>query len=133
MKTHRPHLKNSFGFAMMNKPLALISARLPSNPDAPRLKAHHRDFLNYLWSNGGAMRQIDEYTVEVEVDPQYGNGRNEYAAQVGKNPNTISRWARDLKAHGLIHTRKTRLVDRNPAGQGRTVWIVRLPINAVIS
>jgi hypothetical protein len=123
--------KAAYGFAIMNTPLALISARLSSNPDAPRLTPHHRDFLNYLWSCGGAMRQIDEYTVEVEVDPQYGNGRDEYAAQVGKNPSTIGRWARDLKAHGLIDTRKTRLVDRNPAGQGRTVWIVRLPINAV--
>jgi hypothetical protein len=123
--------KAAYGFAIMHTPLALISARLSSNPDAPRLHPQHRDFLHYLWSCGGAMRQIDEYTVEVEVDPQYGNGRDEYAALVGKNPSTIGRWARDLKAHGLIDTRKTRLVDRNPAGQGRTVWIVRLPINAV--
>jgi hypothetical protein len=77
------------------------------------------------------MQQIDDYSVEVEVDPQYGNGRDEYAAQIGVNPSTVGRWARDLKAHGLIDTRKTRLVERNPAGQGRTVWIVRLPINAV--
>jgi DNA-binding MarR family transcriptional regulator len=122
--------KAAYGYAIMNTPLS-TSCRWAANPDAPRLKAHHRDFLSYLWTSGGAMRVVDEYSVEVEVDPRYGNGRDEYAAQIGVDPSTVSRWARDLKAHGLIDTRKTRLVERNPAGQGRTVWIVRLPRNAV--
>ncbi|MBM3768748.1 MAG: hypothetical protein FJW32_25490 [Acidobacteria bacterium] len=111
--------------------MQVIVGKWSKNPDAPKLRPHHRDFLNYLWSAGGNIEHVDEYTVQVEVDPRYGIGRDEYAANAGVAKSTVARWVSDLKAHGLLATRKTKLRDKNPMGQGRTVWIVRLPVNAI--
>jgi len=127
----KPDGKAGYGFALLGVPMQVIVGKWSKNPDAPKLRPHHRDFLNYLWSAGGQMQNVDEYTVEVEVDPRYGVGRDEYAANAGVAKSTVARWVSDLKAHGLLATRKTKLREKNPMGQGRTVWIVRLPVNAI--
>jgi len=127
----KPDGKAGYGFALLGVPMNIIVGKWSKNPDAPKLRPHHRDFLNYLWSAGGQMQHVDEYTVQVEVDPKYGVGRDEYAANAGVAKSTVARWVSDLKAHGLLATRKTKLRDKNPMGQGRTVWIVRLPVNAI--
>jgi len=127
----KPDGKAGYGFALLGVPMNIIVGKWSKNPDAPKLRPHHRDFLNYLWSAGGQMQNVDEYTVQVEVDPKYGVGRDEYAANAGVAKSTVARWVSDLKAHGLLATRKTKLRDKNPMGQGRTVWIVRLPVNAI--
>ena len=101
------------------------------NPDLPRIHPSHRAFLAYLWMHGGPMQRIDEYTVQVEVDPQFGVGRDSYAKVSGVSPKTVGRWASALKAHGLLATRKTKARDWNPMGRGRTIWIVRVPIKAI--
>jgi len=126
----RPVGKSDYGYAIMHTPPQIIG-RWANNPDAPRLTDRHRSFLHYLWSSGGQARRVDEYAIEVEVDPRFGSGRDEYAAQIGVHPSTVSRWAKDLKAHGLLMQRKTRRRDNNPVGEGRTVWIVRVPAHAV--
>jgi len=127
----KPDGKAGYGFALLGVPMQVIVGKWSKNPDAPKLRPHHRDFLNYLWSAGGSISHVDEYTVEVEVDPRFGVGRDEYAANAGVAKSTVARWVSDLKAHGLLATRKTKLRDKNPMGQGRTVWIVRLPVNAI--
>jgi DNA-binding transcriptional ArsR family regulator len=127
----KPDGKAGYGFALTRAPMQVIVGKWSTNPDAPKLRPQHRDFLRYLWDAGGQMQHVDEYTVQVEVDPQWGVGRDQYAADVGVTKTTVGRWASDLKAHGLLATRKTRLREKNPMGQGRTVWIVRLPKNAV--
>jgi len=127
----KPDGKAGYAFALSKMPTQVIIGKWSKNPDAPRLHSCHIDFLSYLWLHGGDMKRVDEYTVEVEVDPQWGIGRDEFAAIRFKSTRTVGRWASDLKAHGLLATRKTKLRDKNPMGQGRTVWIVRLPVNAI--
>jgi len=125
--------KGLYGYAIKETPLSIIQAKWSTNPDAPKLTDRHIRFLEWLWCKGGEMRRVDEYTVEVQVDPRHQCGRDRYAASINVDPATVSRWARALKEHGLIATRKTRMRERNPTGIGRTVWIVRLPLNAVQS
>ncbi|MBM3273038.1 helix-turn-helix transcriptional regulator [Candidatus Kaiserbacteria bacterium] len=127
----KPDGKFGYLVALSKVPMQVIVGKWSKNPDAPRLGPIHFDFLTYLWLHGGPMQHVDEYTVQVEVDPRWGVGRDEYAAIRGKSTGTVARAVADLKAHGLLATRKTRLHEKNPMGQGRTVWIVRLPKNAV--
>jgi len=127
----KPDGKAGYGFALNKMPMNIIIGKWSKNPDAPKLTDRHIRFLEWLWSAGGRMEQVDEYTVQVEVDPRYGVGRDEYAANIGVAKSTVARWVSALKEHGLLATRKTKLRDKNPMGQGRTVWIVRLPVNAI--